>query len=92
MDRTTNLLAYLIVISFIFPATVIRYAQAASATPAASTENNGTASANMTVNPGPIVPTPKENTTSPMKNTASPTYGCQWPIPTGEGHVTCAPN
>ena len=78
MNRATNLLVLLIVISFIFPATVIRYAQAASATPAASKENNATASANMTVNPGPIVPTPKENTTSP-------TYGCQWPIPTGEG-------
>jgi hypothetical protein len=48
----------------------------------------------MTVNPEPIVPTPKQNTTSasgPMKNATSPTYGCQWPIPTGEGHVTCAP-
>ena len=116
MNRTTNLFVLLIVISFIFPATVITYAQAASTTPGASmennatasanmkgnnanmtgksTENNATASANMTVNPGPIVPTPKENTTSPsgpMKNTTSPTHGCQWPIPTGEGHVTCAP-
>ena len=117
MNRTTNLLILLIVISFIFPATVIRYAQAVSATFVAfmennatasanmtennsnmtgeSTKNNATASANMTVNQGPIVPTPKENTTSPsgpMKNTTAPTYGCQWPIPTGEGHVTCAPN
>ena len=83
MNRTTNLFVLLIVISFIFPATVIRY-QAASATSAASMENNATASANMTVNPGPITPTPKENTTSPMKNTASPPYGCQWPIPNGE--------
>ena len=94
MNRPTNFFVLLIVISFIFPATVIRYAQAASATPAASTENNATASANLTANPGPIVPTPKENTTSPsgpMKNTTSLMYGCQWPIPTGEGHVTCAP-
>ena len=107
----------MIVISFIFHALAIRYAQAASATPAESmennatastnmtenntnmtgesTKNNATASPNMTVNPGPIVPTPKENTTSstdPMKNITSPTSGCQWPIPTGEGHVTCAPN
>jgi hypothetical protein len=87
----------LIVISFIFPATAIRCAQAASAD--ASTEYNVTASANMTEKnanmPGPIVPTPKENTTSPsdpMKNTTLATYGCQWPIPTGEGHVNCAPN
>jgi hypothetical protein len=106
------LFVLLIVILFIFPATVIRYAQAASATSAMknnatasanmtennanmtgkSTENNATASANITVNPGPIVPTPKENTISPMKNTASPTYGCQWPIPAGEGHVICVPN
>ena len=105
----------LIVISFILPATVVRYAHAASATSAMennatasanmteknanmtgeSTKNNATASPNMTVNPGPIVPTLKENTTSPsdpMKNTTLPTYGCQWPIPTGEGHVNCAPN
>ena len=104
----TSFFILLIVISFIFPATVIRYAQAAVSTENNTTAsanmtennanmtgkstNNATASANMTVNPGPIAPTPKENTTSPMKNTASPTYGCQWPIPNGKGQVTCAPN
>ena|ERR1700739_2020149 len=115
MNRSTCFFILLIVISFIFPATAIRYSQAASADASTeynvtasanmteknanmtgeSTKNNATASPNMTVNPGPIVPTLKENTTSPsdpMKNTTLPTYGCQWPIPTGEGHVNCAPN
>ena len=82
MNRTTNLFVLLIVISFILPTTAIRYAKAASATPAESmennatspsesTENNATSPANMTENQGP---TPMENTSSPsgsMENTAS---------------------
>ena len=39
MNRTTNLFVLLIVISFIFPATAIRYAQAATEN---SQESNGT--------------------------------------------------
>ena len=112
MNRSTCFFILLIVISFILPAIAIRYAQAAASTEnnataspnmteknanmtGESTKNNATASPNMTVNPGPIVPTPKENTASPsgpVKNTTLPTYGCQWPIPNGEGHVTCAPS
>ena len=44
MNRTTNLFVLLIVISFIFPVTAVRYAQAASASPAQSMKDN----ANMT--------------------------------------------
>jgi hypothetical protein len=50
MNTPTNLFVLLIVISFIFPATAIRYAQAASTTPAESTENNATSSNESTEN------------------------------------------
>ncbi|MGB6533058.1 MAG: CAP domain-containing protein [Candidatus Nitrosopolaris sp.] len=49
MNRTTNLFVFLIVISFIFPATAIRYAQAAGTT-SESLDNNATSAANMTEN------------------------------------------
>ncbi|MGB6529617.1 MAG: hypothetical protein WBF33_16035 [Candidatus Nitrosopolaris sp.] len=42
MNRTTNVFVFLIVISFIFPATAIRYAQAASTTVIANQLNTKT--------------------------------------------------
>ena len=87
MNRTTNLFVLLIVISFIFPVTAIRYAQAASATPAKSMENNATASANMTENKANMTGESTSNnltasanmtenpgpiTPTPMENTTSP--------------------
>jgi uncharacterized protein YkwD len=84
MNRTTNLFVFLIVISFILPATTIRYAQAASATPAESMENNATSPANMTENNANMTGESTQNnaTTSanmtenqrptPMENTSSP--------------------
>ncbi|MGB6529615.1 MAG: hypothetical protein WBF33_16025, partial [Candidatus Nitrosopolaris sp.] len=72
MNRTTNLFVLLIVISFIFPATAIRYAQAASATPVESTENNATSPNESTEN----------NATSPAnmtKNNANMTCSHEHP-------------
>ena len=81
MNRTTNLFVLLIVISFIFPATAIRYAQAASTTRAESTENNAnmtgesmenntTSPANMTENNANMTGESMENnTTSPANMT-----------------------
>ncbi|MGC2572491.1 MAG: CAP domain-containing protein [Candidatus Nitrosopolaris sp.] len=71
MNRTTNFFVLLIVISFIFPATAIRYAQVASATPAESMENNATSTgavdeappANMTQNNANMTGESTENNT-----------------------------
>ncbi|MGB6593927.1 MAG: CAP domain-containing protein [Candidatus Nitrosopolaris sp.] len=68
MNRTTDLFVLLIVISFIFPATAIRYAQAASTTPVESVENNATSPANMTENNANMTGESMENTTSGMES------------------------
>jgi hypothetical protein len=68
MNTTTNLFALLIVISFIFPATAIRYAQAQPLEPATPPEETPRVG-------GPVAQSMENNTTSPSESTASNNTG-----------------
>ncbi|MGC1932951.1 MAG: CAP domain-containing protein [Candidatus Nitrosopolaris sp.] len=92
MNRTTNLFVFLIVISFIFPATAVRYAQAASATPAESRENNATSPNESTENNATSTGAPENATSTGAPENATSTGAPENATSTGAPENATSPS